>query len=82
MYFFYIDESGTPESTDASSRFFVVCAIVMHKSQWQEFYDRFEGLKKQFFGRTYERHLSEVKGINLVTKNKIKSRKIEILFIR
>lgn len=49
MYFFYIDESGTPESSDRTSRFFVVCATVFHNSRWSELYGKMEGLKRQFF---------------------------------
>ena len=74
MYFFYIDESGTPESTDPTSRFFVVCATAFHNSHWSALYNRIEGLKKQFFPKTFVRHESEIKGSDLVTKNSIRVR--------
>ena len=74
MYFFYIDESGTPESSDPSSRFFVVCATAFHNSHWPSLYGRIEGLKKQFFPKTFIRHESEIKGADLISKNSIKVR--------
>jgi len=69
MYFFYIDESGTPESSDNSSRFFVVCSTVFHNSQWPELYGKMEGLKRQFFPKTFSYHESEIKGADLVSKH-------------
>lgn len=74
MYFFYIDESGTPESTDTSSRFFVVCATVFHSSHWTDLYRRVEGLKKQFFPKTFSHHENETKGADLVSESDIKNK--------
>jgi len=74
MYFFYIDESGTPESSDNSSRFFVVCSTVFHNSQWPELYGKMEGLKRQFFPKTFSHHGSEIKGADLVSKHDIKNK--------
>jgi hypothetical protein len=73
MYFFYIDESGTPESSDNTSRFFVVCSTVFHNSQWPELYKKMEGLKRQFFPKTFSHHGSEIKGCDLVSKHALKS---------
>ena len=74
MYFFYIDESGTPESTDPSSRFFVVCATAFHNSNWLDLYKRVEGLKKQFFPKTFSYHESEIKGADLASEQDVKNR--------
>ena len=74
MYFFYIDESGTPESSDNTSRFFVVCSTVFHNSQWPELYRKMEGLKRHFFPRTFSHHESEIKGIDLVSRHGIQNR--------
>jgi len=74
VYFFYIDESGTPESTDASGRFFVVCATVFHNSHWMDLYRRVEGLKKHFFPKTFSHHESETKGADLVSERDIKNK--------
>ena len=73
MYFFYIDESGTPESSDSTSRFFVVCSTVFHNSRWPDLYRKMEGLKKQFFPSTFSHHGSEIKGSDLVSKHALKS---------
>lgn len=74
MYFFYIDESGTPESADKSSRFFVVCATVFHNSHWPELYNKIERLEEHFFPKTFKRHESEIKGVDLISRKKIESR--------
>jgi len=74
MYFFYIDESGTPESSDTTSRFFVVCSTVFHNSQWPELYKKMEGLKRHFFPKTFSRHDSEIKGSDLVSKHNIQNK--------
>jgi len=74
MFFFYIDESGSPESFDSSSRFFVVCATVFHNSHWPSLYRRIENLKKQFFPKTFSWHEIEIKGADLVSKHDIKNR--------
>jgi hypothetical protein len=73
MYFFYIDESGTPESSDTTSRFFVVCSTVFHNSIWPDLYGKMEGLKKQFFLSTFSHHGSEIKGSDLLSKHGVKS---------
>lgn len=74
MFFFYVDESGTPEATDNTSRFFVVCATAFHSSQWLPLYERVENLKKSFFPNKYSRHESEIKGADLVSKNDVRNK--------
>lgn len=64
MYLMYVDESGDPGNNTAQSEYFCLSGIVVHESQWRNFYEvnrRFRRKMKDVYGLPVRSELHAVK---------------------
>ena len=56
MYLVYVDESGDIGLTNSPTQFFVLSALVVHESQWENLLDdvlQFRSDMRSFYGLKY-----------------------------
>ena len=90
MYFFYIDESGSPHRHseplgNGETPIFCVTALALHSDRWRQFTRDYVHLKRQFFSQEIgEREAAtyEVKGNSLTTPRNVASRRRQVFASR